>query len=218
MVQLHDVSPSYSGEDMFLRHGARIVARHALGLWRDLEGASRETFFRPSFRGGDLTLQDRFVASDKCALAFRLSSAAVLKHGGTTFGQGVFERSGTLPEFFDRSCVQNLGRLAELVSLEHGWENAPVRGAALAADPPVPRTAELRTAELGWLEDHAEDVEQYAGEWIVIEGTEIVAVADSETEADRQAREKGVSIPFVIRIPREDDPPIIATCQRVTIL
>jgi CDP-diacylglycerol--glycerol-3-phosphate 3-phosphatidyltransferase len=51
--------------------------------------------------------------------------------------------------------------------------------------------------------------EKYKGKWIAVEGNKVVAVGDSETEADESARKLGVSVPFVVEVSLEDELPFI---------
>ena len=220
MVQLHDLSPSHSAEDGFLRHRARMVARHALRLRRNLEQTTCGTSLWPDLPAGDLTAKNVFVAFDECAFAFKLSDVIPLDYAGAGLGHPMFEHSGTLPEFFDQESVRDVWRLCESVTSRLPMPEPCVTTSTRVVGSPhvAGKAPQLRTAELEWLQSHGEDIRQYAGKWIAVEGTDIVAVADSEMEADRLAREAGVSIPFVVRIPRGDEPPIVATCQRASFL
>ena len=58
-----------------------------------------------------------------------------------------------------------------------------------------------------WYADHFEElVEQFAGKAIAVVGEEIVAVADTEKEADRIARERNPdAVPLVLAIPTEEE-------------
>jgi len=58
-----------------------------------------------------------------------------------------------------------------------------------------------------WYTDHFEGlVERFAGKAIAVVDDEIVAVADTEKEADRMARERNPdAVPLVLAIPSEEE-------------
>ena len=60
--------------------------------------------------------------------------------------------------------------------------------------------ARRRERELRWLRTHREDLRKFAGQWIVIESEEIVARGPDAAEVVREARSKGVRVPFVYRV------------------
>lgn len=67
------------------------------------------------------------------------------------------------------------------------------------------RRPSRRARELGWLQTHRNEVRAYAGQWIVLEGEEIIAHGPDPAEVVRLARERGVRVPLVLRI--ESDRP-----------
>ena len=66
-----------------------------------------------------------------------------------------------------------------------------------------------RQKEVEWLSSNARDLSSYEGQWIALEGTEIVAWGSDEVEVEMQARQKGIKVPFLIRIPSKDDIPFV---------
>ncbi len=69
---------------------------------------------------------------------------------------------------------------------------ARVADEAGAADRPNPRTREL-----AWLRDHGEELQPFEGEWVVLEGEQIVAHGPDPAAIVAEARTKGVIIPYV---------------------
>jgi len=57
-----------------------------------------------------------------------------------------------------------------------------------------------RHRELEWLRTHKEAVQKLAGQWIVVEGEEIVTYGDNPLQVVAEARAKGVQIPYIIHL------------------
>ncbi len=57
-----------------------------------------------------------------------------------------------------------------------------------------------RERELRWLREHRNELQRLSGQWIVIEGQTLVASGFDPVEVVREARRKGVRVPFVRRI------------------
>lgn len=61
-----------------------------------------------------------------------------------------------------------------------------------------------RDCELAWRQSHRDELQRrFAGEWVVLEGEEVVAHSGDAAQAMEQARAKGVAVPFVFYV----DPP-----------
>jgi len=59
----------------------------------------------------------------------------------------------------------------------------------------------FRTTESAWIGRHYKELQtKYGGEWIVVEGESLVAHDVNLIRADKSARAKGISIPFLVRI------------------
>ncbi len=65
----------------------------------------------------------------------------------------------------------------------------------------------FRHRELEWLRTHKEVVQKLAGQWIVVEGEEIIAYGDNPLQVVAEARAKGIQIPYIIHlaIARKDE-------------
>ncbi len=68
-----------------------------------------------------------------------------------------------------------------------------------------------RRKEIEWLSSNARELSSYEGQWIALEGTEIVAWGSDEVEVEIRAREKGIKIPLLVRIPSKDDIPFVGS-------
>ena len=59
-----------------------------------------------------------------------------------------------------------------------------------------------REKEIGWLNTHAKRLQlEIPGHWVIVEGDKMVAHGTDYLSVFAEAREKGVKIPFVERIP-----------------
>lgn len=68
----------------------------------------------------------------------------------------------------------------------------------------------LREQELAWIEKHRTKLEEkYPGQWIVVEGEQLVAASNDPAKAAQQAENRGVQIPFLYRVPSSEDLPFI---------
>lgn len=64
------------------------------------------------------------------------------------------------------------------------------------------RATRRRERELLWLQTHRAELQQFVGQWIVLEGDQIVARGADPVEVVREARAKGIRRPFVHRVQR----------------
>jgi uncharacterized protein DUF5678 len=58
-----------------------------------------------------------------------------------------------------------------------------------------------RAVEGEWLEKHPEKLRPHIGEYVVVEGRRIVAHSKDAGEAIKEAKRKGVKIPFIFFVP-----------------
>ncbi len=70
-------------------------------------------------------------------------------------------------------------------------------------------TISLREIEKTWVESHIEELTAFADEWLVIEGKELVAHNVNFVEAVREARSRGIQVPYVTRLSLEKVSPFI---------
>ena len=67
--------------------------------------------------------------------------------------------------------------------------------------------AYVRRREIAYLRENCDELQkQYAGQWIVVEGTTVVSADISEYAAGVRARELGVGIHYLDRIAAADEP------------
>jgi len=70
-----------------------------------------------------------------------------------------------------------------------------------------PPAANFRAVEVAWLQDHsAELAERYPGEWLAIDGPQLVAHAEDLTTLLQQAAASGHPNPFITAAPAADAP------------
>lgn len=79
---------------------------------------------------------------------------------------------------------------------------------ALAFDSGVPfPDAHLRAAEVAWLQEHrAELAEHYPGEWLALDGPQLVAHGTDLATVTRLAATAGHPNPFITAVPATDAP------------
>jgi len=59
--------------------------------------------------------------------------------------------------------------------------------------------------EWQWVQSHPDQLRSYAGEWVVVDPSGIVTHGPSCTQVVDQAIAKGISIPFVFRVPEPSE-------------
>jgi len=74
-----------------------------------------------------------------------------------------------------------------------------------AALPPRPSNSSLRVRELAWRQAHREDLRAYAGQWVVLEGEELVAHGPTPAGVVAQAKARGIHVPYVFFVEPIDD-------------
>lgn len=62
----------------------------------------------------------------------------------------------------------------------------------------------FRVVEMEWMNKHPEKLRPYAGEYVVVEGTRVVAHSTDAAEAIRVAKQQGVVIPFILFLEKPD--------------
>ena len=79
---------------------------------------------------------------------------------------------------------------------------------ALAFDTSAPfPDAHFRAAELAWLQEHsAELAERYPGQWLAVDGPQLVAHAGDLAILLQQAAAAGHPHPFITAVPTTDAP------------
>ncbi|MBI2848869.1 MAG: hypothetical protein HYX88_01920 [Chloroflexi bacterium] len=76
-----------------------------------------------------------------------------------------------------------------------------------------PRT---REKELRWLEDNkVKLMELYAGQWVVVEGGKLISHGVNAAVVLKEAKEKGIHVPFISRIPHKGEGPLALKVNRV---
>ena len=60
----------------------------------------------------------------------------------------------------------------------------------------------LRTRRMNWLKTNSE---QYAGIYVALDGDKLVGAGKTIREADEQAKQKGVSKPFLVRVSSKNE-------------
>lgn len=72
-----------------------------------------------------------------------------------------------------------------------------------ATDTGRPRSAGHRRVEQEWRRSHPDVLLDYAGQWVILEGEEIVGHGKDPVKLVERAREAGVEVPYIFYV----DPP-----------
>ena len=86
--------------------------------------------------------------------------------------------------------------------LERESESQPEQNRGQRVLPPVPYKD--RTLEYQWLNEHARE---YAGKWVALEGSQLIASGDKGADVMAQARAGGVERPFLLHVEDPDGLP-----------
>ena len=86
-------------------------------------------------------------------------------------------------------------------------EEEPDVSAERGSDPGL--SGPRRQRELEWRRSHGEVLQAYAGQWVVLEGEEIVAHGNSITRLAEEARSQGIRVPYVFYV--EESRPDVVT-------
>lgn len=89
-------------------------------------------------------------------------------------------------------------------------------GSEFAPNVPIPyspgeatdalRASDHRNRELEWRRTHGKALKAFTGEWVVLEGEEIIAHGHDPVEVISEAREKGIRVPYVFCVePQGED-------------
>lgn len=70
---------------------------------------------------------------------------------------------------------------------------------------PKPVASGHRSRELEWCRTHAEVLRQFAGQWVVLEGEEIVAHGNDPLQVVADARAKGIRVPYIFYVEETGD-------------
>jgi hypothetical protein len=105
------------------------------------------------------------------------------------------DSSALLRFFYDNAAA------ADLIHTKDVYVTSPVAEPAF-----IPSTKErnARTAEMKWLESHAELRRELAGHWVALEGNQLIAHGTRLIEVLKESRAKGIDHPFVACLPEAD--------------
>ena len=58
----------------------------------------------------------------------------------------------------------------------------------------------MRNQELEWRRSHAETLEAFANQWVVLEGEQIMAHGEDPVQVINEAKSKGVCTPYIFLV------------------
>ena len=116
-------------------------------------------------------------------------------------GQSTSDPAASLREALSQSFKRS--SVASPQGLTGDFAPLPVR--RLRADTRTP-VADRRTRELRWRQDNDQVLETLAGQWLVVEGDELVAHGQDPVALVSAARQRGIRVPFLFFVePRASD-------------
>jgi hypothetical protein len=68
-----------------------------------------------------------------------------------------------------------------------------------------PVASSVRHRELEWRRTHMETLKQFENEWVVLEGEDIIAHGPDATQVIREAKSRGIRMPYIFFVERESD-------------
>ncbi len=113
------------------------------------------------------------------------------------------------------TVVADFGMEAQRQRLLHGLRSGEVFGlgagmlsvwAKGVQSRPPSRAALRRERELAWRASHQGELRRYAGQWVVLEGEEIIAHGPDPAQSVFEARARGIESPYVffVDLPGDD--------------
>lgn len=110
---------------------------------------------------------------------------------------------------WSRRSPELLGRIRFLAALNDAPRAIPSKQYTLAIDKdyrsPIHQSPAKRQTELEWLSKNKEMLGQYQGQWIGVEGTQLIAHSVSAEEVFKAVKEKGIAVPFIVFVPRKQE-------------
>lgn len=87
-------------------------------------------------------------------------------------------------------------------SLQEHAESPPKKKFGRRVVPPVP--SKDRTREMLWLKEHGKE---YAGQWVALEGDQLIAYGSSAVEVSKAAKDVGIDRPILVQVEDPDGLP-----------
>ncbi len=66
-----------------------------------------------------------------------------------------------------------------------------------------PSPSQSRATESAWVDEHRDE---YLGQWVAVEGEKPVAHGTNPRQVYLSARESGISVPFIVRVQKREEP------------
>jgi hypothetical protein len=151
-------------------------------------------------------LQSEIIDDKKVRLEFFRSTGGSMAPVG--FGGG--NPSSSLPQSVHtpaKSEIQNIftTNFDDLLNTE--FRQAQTRGVRIPSLVVVrqPSSRQFRKAELEWRRTHCEALKSLENQWVVVEGSELVAHGTDLVSVIRQAKGRGVRTPYIFFVERHSD-------------
>ena len=139
------------------------------------------------------------------------STSYAPSRAGALFSSHPLQKAIQSLRISDSASESSTGRVDLLQHLGHLWQLCSVAQEATLAEPdpaqpsPKPVASGHRSRELEWCRTHAEVLRQFAGQWVVLEGEEIVAHGKELVQIVSEARARGIRVPYVFYVEDLDE-------------
>jgi len=105
-----------------------------------------------------------------------------------------------------RLSHSDLGTLSQLIGIGVAMVLAQklvslVGGVPMARARDESASGSLRHDELRWIQAHGDDLSRLTGQWIAVEGTELISHGANLTQVLEEVERRGIGRPFVYRVP-----------------
>jgi len=70
-------------------------------------------------------------------------------------------------------------------------------------------TTPSRNVEMEWIDSHSDVLKAYQGQWVVVEGSKLIAHGNDFVAVVTEAKTKGIMIPYAVKVPMDIELPFI---------
>lgn len=129
---------------------------------------------------------------------------------GNQFSQTAAQASGERPILQNGLLVRNYDRIIQDAAATAGYcgiiVNAALPG-TIGGRPSVANAvvANAESAEMSWLVEKAQELGQYKGEWLLIQGQDLLVHSPDFRTVRAAVRERRINSPFVYYVPTDDE-------------
>lgn len=158
----------------------------------------------------ELMAQSRFEKTGNLS-SVAWSTSYILSRGSVLFLSHPLQEAIQSLRISGSASASPSGRVNLLQHFGHLWQLCSVSHETVPTEPdpvqpgPVPVAPGHRSRELKWAQTHKEVLRQFAEQWVVLEGEEIIAHGKDLVRIVREARARGIPVPYVFYVEDVDE-------------